>query len=164
MELKLANGELMHVAMPASAYDPVERHERYMRTRQLKGRKKAAGPTPSSAPRGSRSATHAHQKQVLQERITGLQDKLTKLDRKIASLEHPSTADKNKAARESKKYRQAHKSELAAKAKRARDKAGSSSKSSSKTSAGGSRLAELKQLRSKVAGQIEVAKQKLSAL
>lgn len=84
-----------------------------------------------------------------------------KSERAAKEKDKPKTAaEKAKAARESKKYRDKHKQELKGKSD-GKSGGGSGSK---KKGTGKRTLSELRSLRTKVRGQIAVAKQKLAAL
>lgn len=78
---------LIHGDMDALAhiYDPAKRHEYYLRTRVLKGRRKGAGPTP--APRQKSPAEKAAERRKhLQTRIEQLQAKLETLREVVRKL------------------------------------------------------------------------------
>jgi len=162
-------------------YDPEYARQYYLRTRKLKGRKKGAGKTSASTglARNDRtrsalktkkpSAVRARQRQALAARIKTLETKLHKLEAKIRKREQddreskkesekPATAaEKREKAKDSKKYRDKHKQELANKAEKKSD--GKKGSKESKTS-----TEDLKKLATKVKGQIAVAKQRLAAL
>lgn len=184
--MKLPSGEvIMHEGRP---YDPAKAHEYYMRTRQLKGRKKGQAQQPSGQGRqrvATPNANRQRAKQELSRRITTLEGKLHQLEELIKTKEaalkrgqearqnknkKPTAADKSKAARESKQYRQKHKSELAAKAKAAAKKAGGGSGDSGGQKGTANKpdseksIKDLKMLATRVRGQLQAAKAKLSAL
>jgi hypothetical protein len=165
-------------------YDATKAHEYYMRTRKLKGRKKGSSQQPSlRESRQQAVSPRAKQKRELAARIQNLDKKLKDLEALIRKKEHEeasenrkgkakkeraakakdkpqSAAEKAKAAREAKKYRDKHQNKLAAKAKQASGKSGGSTKKATKDSS----VSELKTLATKVKGQIAVAKAKLAAL
>jgi chromosome segregation ATPase len=173
-------------------YDPIKAHAYYLRTRQLKGRRRGSGVQPVGFARANarRSAeAKPKQRRELQARIRSLETKLQKLETKIRQMEakeasedrrgqakkeraakereKPKTAaEKAEAAREAKKYRDKNQQQLQNKAKEASTTSGggSSSKAKTKSSSKSSSLTELKALATKVRGQIAVAKQKLAAL
>ena len=99
------------------------------------------------------------------------EDRKGKAKKERASKERDkpkSAAEKAEAARKNEKYRDKHKQEIKSKEKKDRDKSGGGS---SKSKVDGTRseskkasLSELKTLRTRVMGQIAVAKQKLAAL
>lgn len=127
----------------------------------------------------------AKQRQELSDSIDSLSNKLKKLEARIRELEREeasedrkgaakkeraakerdkpkSAAEKREQARESEKYRDKHKQELKSKAKKDSDK---SDNSSDKESAARThKVSKLKAQRTKVKGQLAVAKQKLAAL
>lgn len=126
---------LMHGKAP---YDPAKAHDYYLRTRDLKGRRKgsstfsvsvAGGQTFNLSPRQL-----TEQRVYAAKRVNEIKIKLAKLQsrlkeamsearKKKAKADKPATAaEKSKAARDSKKYRAKNKQQLATKAKVARDK------------------------------------------
>lgn len=134
---------LEHAKKP---YDPVKAHEYYMRTRKLHPRKKGVSYT---VQRGNGRTVKLSAKELTEEklyaqhRVTVIKGRLetlqSELQKKMAETKKkPTAADKTKQKQESKKYRNAHKTEIANKEKQAAAKASpatSSSKSgSSKTS------------------------------
>lgn len=175
--MRLPDGStLMHgVNVP---YDPAKAHEYYLRVRKLKGRKKGSD---HLSPIGKPPA-HAHaparekEKKVIGARITELEGKLKKLEDLIKAKEAvvkrnqqaakpPTAADKNKKAREAKKFRKKHKQQLQTKAKQAAKSGGGSSKgTSAKSKTKGGSIKELKALATKIKGQIAIAKTNLRAL
>lgn len=133
--MKLSDGTtLMHGPAP---YDPVKAHEYYLRTRQLKGRKKAASYTVKLE---SGKTVRLSEKQLTEQRaymakrIGEIKNRLAELNSKLVKMmseakkkkseskreaeKKPTAAEKSKAARESRQYRDKHKTELAAKAKK----------------------------------------------
>jgi uncharacterized protein (UPF0335 family) len=73
---------LMHA--PHTSYDPRKAHEYYMRTRQLKGRKKGtATPLPSSKPTKVDPQVVAKQRQAAAKRVNELKAKLADLNRQL---------------------------------------------------------------------------------
>lgn len=180
--------ELLHFSI---GYDPEKAHEYYLRTRKLHPRQKR-GTQPEGFARANQKRHQAalpRQKAELQARITNLSKKLSELDQLIQQKEavlkrdqatakatakknskdktpKPQTAaEKAKAARDAKKYRAKNQQKLKNKAKQASNTSGggsSSTKKPKKTSE--MAIADLKALRTKVKGQLEVAKQKLAAL
>jgi hypothetical protein len=169
-------------------YDPVKAHEYYLKVRQLKGRKKgSAQPLPAGPrPKGGELQTPKFQQKIkLEQSVVNLQAKLVKLEELIKTKEAAlkknadqkkgaartkkdtpkSAADKAQAARESKKYRQAHKQELKNKAKASSHKSGGKKggKKDGKSDKTKS-VAELKSLAVRVKGELAIAKQKLAAL
>lgn len=183
--------ELQHFS---AGYDPVKAREYYLRTRKLKGRKKGSSTAPSGRdPRTGLSKeqiqknARAKQRKELSERIARLDGKLKQLEAKIREMEHKeasedrkgkakkeraakerdkpkSAAEKAKDARESEKYRDKHKQELKAKAKKASNQSGGGSDKKKASSKKSTTLGDLKTLATKVKGQIAVAKQKLATL
>jgi len=162
--VKLPNGEiLMHADAP---YDPVKAHQYYLRTRKLKGRKKAGAQPPKLTPAGGRKIPKAppkkhtqisdlnpQQKRELQvvarARVEKAQKKLNELNKKLKDklaeakkaerdAKKPKTAaEKSKDAREAKKYRQAHKTEISTKSKAKRATDKASGKDTSNNSVEG---------------------------
>lgn len=156
--MKLPDGTtLMHASAP---YDPVKARQYYLRTRKLKGRKKAAAAPPKLGGLGSRSGfakakprptqiadLTPQQKRELQvvarARVQSAQKKLNELNRKLkdklaeaAKAEREakkpkSASEKSKDAREAKKYRDKHKTEISTKSKAKRGAAKASGKDTS---------------------------------
>ena len=144
IQMRLDDGTiLMHGRTP---YDPVKAHEYYLRTRQLKGRKK--GSTYSVRSRSGKTVVLTQrelneQRAYAVTRINNIKTKLVELNTKLrealkeagekkAKAERkadkaPTAAEKSEAARESKKYRDKHQQELSSKRAKA-------TKSRSKTS------------------------------
>lgn len=143
--MKLPDGTtLMHGRI---AYDPVKAHEYYIRTRQLKGRNKgrknpligdSSSPTytvtlPSGETAVLTKQQLVEQKAYIAQRVSETKAKLSELnstlrkamseakrkkaesDRKAAAP--PTAAEKSKASREAKKYRDKHKTSIATKSK-----------------------------------------------
>lgn len=146
--MKLKDGTtLMHAGAP---YDPVKAHEYYLKTRHLKGRKKGSTVVRSHTRNLSRgnytvrlsngkTVTLTRQQLVEQQayaakrvadiknRLIELSDKLKTMlqeahKKKAAATKKPTAADKAKAAKKSKQFRQKHKQTLANKAKAAKAK------------------------------------------
>jgi len=154
--MRLPDGTiLMHGEAP---YDPRKAHEYYLRTRHLKGRKKAAPQFPTGK-QGRPKATsftvktangavklnpkqYAEQKAYAAARVASIGAKLQKLEEELrkkmsearkserkskqaaTKAAKPDTAaEKSAKARESKQYRDKHKTELKTKAKQAEKKA-----------------------------------------
>jgi len=131
--MKLPDGTiLMHGRAP---YDPVKAHQYYLRTRQLKGRKKGESYTVKTD-KGQVVLTAsqlAEQKAYAAKRVSDIKSRLAELnvkfkkmiadaERKEAKSERdakkaPTAAEKSEVARESKKYREKHKQELSTKSK-----------------------------------------------
>lgn len=148
--MKLSDGTiLMHGSAP---YDPVKAHEYYLRTRQLKGRRKASSVVskPVSRPRKSTTPTYTislksgkkvvltHQQLVEQQayaakRVSEIKSRLADLGTKLKSMmadaeKKPSASERVKAARKSRQYRQSHKQQLATKAKHRRQRSSTTKK------------------------------------
>ena len=144
--MKLHDGTiLMHAGRP---YDPVKAHEYYIRTRQLKGRKKGS-PTYTVQYKGKAIKLSAKQlaaqRAYAAERVNSIKKRLNELASKLReqrsearqkdakakreAKKGPTVAEKSEAARESKKYREKHKQELATKS---RQSGSSGSKGSTK--------------------------------
>lgn len=174
--MRLPNGEvIMHSVN--EVYDPAKAHEYYMRTRHLTGRKRGQ----TAPPPTQNNVSRVQAKQQLARRITQLEGKLAALDdlikKKEAALKRgqetmrnrnkkPTAADKSKKAEEAKKYRHAHRQELATKAKQAAQKSGGGGDGKAGTAKPDSQkpIKELKMLATKVRGQLQAAKTKLNAL
>lgn len=148
--MRLKDGTiLLHDGLP---YDPVKAHEYYVRNRHLKGRHKGRSvPVRAHTRNVSSKSTYTvrlrngstvtlTQKQLVEQqayaakrvsdiktRLTELSDKLKKMiqaaEHKKPAVHKPTAADKRKAAKQSKQYRQKHKQILANKAKSAKAKA-----------------------------------------
>lgn len=175
------NTELWHLA---PGYDPKKAHDYYERHKHLKGRKRGTATSSAQSPRAPQSIAKARQKVELQNSIRNLEAKLGKLEQLIREKEavlrrdqaqakvkarkqkdKPKTAaEKAKLARDNKKYRDKHKTELRVKAKQASGKSGGGSKAASSQKPSDMSIANLKSLATRVRGQIAVAKQKLAAL
>jgi len=187
--MRLPDGTiLMHGRAP---YDPVKAHEYYIRTRQLKGRKK--GSNVPQTPTGARKKSSkfrvsyeggktveltaqqlAEQQAYAAKRANDIKKSLaelgTKLKNKIADAKEreakakreakkaPTAAEKSQAARESKKYREKHKTELATKAKKAGSK--ESTTATSKTDS----VASLEKQITEIKGRLTAAVAKQRAL
>jgi Tfp pilus assembly protein FimV len=167
----------------AHIYDPKKAHDYYERHKHLKGRHHGSGQPSSSGKTGPHNTAKAKQKHELQAHITYLSKKLLELENLIqikeAALKRskatananskakgnkPQTAaEKSKAKRDAKKYRQKHHQQLKNKAKQASKKSGGGSSNAAKHPRKAS-ISELKSLVTKVKGQLAVAKQKLAAL
>jgi hypothetical protein len=168
----------------AHIYDPKKAHDYYERHKHLKGRHHGSGqPPPSNRGPGQQNSARAKQKHELQAHITYLSKKLLELEQLIqlkeAALKRskatananakakghkPKTAaEKLKAKRDAKKYRQKHHQQLKNKAKQASAKSGGGSHKKG-VAPRKMHIAELKSLATKVKGQLAVAKQKLAAL
>ena len=118
---------LMHGKGP---YDPVKAHAYYMRTRQLKGRKKAT----SYTVKVDGGATVRLSEQQLKEqrayaakRVGDIKTRLHELSMKLQEMKSaaqhkknrkPTAADRSQMKRDARKYREKHQSELASKARR----------------------------------------------
>lgn len=131
--MKAADGTiLMHGTAP---YDPAKAHDYYVRTRQLKGRRK--GQTTYTV-KGRHGGTVQLTKQQLVEqqayaakRVAEIKSKLSDLrkdlEKRMAEAHKadakakrgPTAADKREAAKESEQYRDKHKQQLTNKRKRA---------------------------------------------
>lgn len=146
IRMRLDDGTiLMHGRTP---YDPVKAHQYYLRTRQLKGRKTGSSSFSVRTPDGKTVVLSARelaeQKAYASKRVNDIKTKLTELNSKLKKAlsearkkksttrqkaDKPETAaDKSKAARESKQYKEKHKTEIATKSRRAAAKAKSKSK------------------------------------
>lgn len=128
---------LMHANLP---YDPAKAHEYYLKTRKLHPRQKGNVVQPVIRPTGSFVIKSGNKNvkisaQALQEqkvyaagRVTAITARLAKLNselrKRVAKAKAgPTAADKSKAARAAKQYRDKHKQQLANKAKKAAAKA-----------------------------------------
>jgi len=142
-------GALMHGAHPynPAKYDPQKAHDYYEAHKHLKGRphgskedvRKGRGDGPG---KGKPDASHKISPSV-QKKIDHLTARLHELQARLHELlanarkngghkkdDHKSAADKSKDARDAKKYREKHKTELAAKRKTAEGKSGGGGHSS----------------------------------
>lgn len=129
--MRLQDGTtLMHGKAP---YDPVKAHEYYIRTRQLKGRKKGSSTFLVSKPSGKTvtltTRELAEQRAYAAKRINDIKLKLAELNSKLAvalreardkkaksereAKKPPTAAEKAEAARESKKYRAKNRQKIA---------------------------------------------------
>lgn len=135
--MRLPDGTtLMHGRAP---YDPVKAHEYYIRTRQLKGRKKGAPTFRVSKPGGKTvvltSRELAEQRAYAVKRINDIKLKLAELTSKLnvalreardkkdkserEAKKPPTAAEKAESRREAKKYRSKNRQQLANKRKAA---------------------------------------------
>jgi hypothetical protein len=138
---------LMHGAHPydPNKYDPQKAHDYYEAHKHLKGRRhgsqdRSSGGTgrPDQGKPASHKISPSVQKQIdhLTSRLHELQARLRTLlaNAKKSSGKkddgHKTAAEKSKDARDSKKYREAHKTELANKSKKAASKSGGGGHSS----------------------------------
>lgn len=162
---------LMHMHAP---YDASKAHEYYERTKHLKGRRVGTVQPVKGPPKPSAAVdpiARAKAKAHLTVRIQNLESRLESVKaqiKKMQAADKPKSAsDKAEDARKAKKYRQSHKSELAAKAKKNSSKAstsGGSAGSAAGNANGGRTVADFQALATKLSGKIAVAKAKLSAL
>lgn len=154
----------------AHVYDPAKAHTYYDAHKKLKGRRRGSGDPP---PSGSgvaktnappRNSARAAQKKELSSRIQLLSVKLVLLDSLIQKRENdtPSGDPKAKAKKERAAKEKNKPKELKHEVKAASSKSGDSSEK--KTADSKLSVSELKNLATKVRGQIAVAKQKLAAL
>lgn len=122
---------LSHADKP---YNPVKAHEYYMRTRKLHPRKTGVSYTVS---RGGGKTVKLSAKQLAEQqayaahRVSAIRDRLTKLNKLLAQKLHdekqrerdakkkPTSAEKHKAAQESKKYREKNQQKVKTAAKQA---------------------------------------------
>ena len=176
--MRLADGTiLMHGPVP---YDPVKAHEYYIRTRKLKGSKPRLSVV--SKPVTRRSPTYSvrlssgttvklsqnqlkEQQAYAAKRVGDIKKRLGELGTKLRQLranakrkKSPTAADKSKAARESRQYRQKHRQELATKAKTARAQKSSTRKTSKDP------VAELEHKINQVKGRLQAAVETQRAL
>lgn len=172
--MKLPDGSiLMH---GPTAYDPVKSHQYYLRTRQLKGRKKAAGDftvkTRTGATRQVSQKELTEMKALAEKRVGEIKQNLAKLSAELKkamreaeqkkSKSHreakkPDTAaEKSKAARESKQYRKKHQQKIATK----RKAGGGSKKSESKKDP----VADLQKKVTEVKARLSAAVERLRSL
>lgn len=144
MEVDLMQPPKSTTIMHRTVYDPVKAHEYYMRTRELKGRRKGS---PRFTVRGAHGETVelsgrqlAEQRAYAAKRVNDIKTRLSELSSRLTELRSaartkeakskrdakkaPTAAEKSKAARESKQYREKHQQKLATKRK-----SGSGSKS-----------------------------------
>lgn len=121
---------LMHGRAP---YDPVKAHEYYIRTRQLKGRKKGSPTYTVTKPSGKTVTLTgrelAEQRAYAAKRVNDIKLKLAELQSKLVAAlgdarekkaksereakKPPTAAEKAEAARESKKYRTKNRQKIA---------------------------------------------------
>lgn len=135
---------IMHAQTP---YDPVKAHEYYIRNRQLKGRKKGVSYTVQYKGKTVKLTARelTEQRAYAAQRVSDIQNKLSELNTKLRaalrdakekknksireSSKPASAAEKSKAARDSRKYRDKHKQSLATKSKRTASKTKDKAKS-----------------------------------
>ena len=129
------NGTVIsHVRSP---YDPIKAHEYYMRTRVLKGRKRApryAVKTASGKTVELTAKELNEQKAYAAQRVAAILKKLDELNAKLTKAmgvakekktkskreasKEPSVSDKREAAKESRQYKDKHKQKIATQRKR----------------------------------------------
>lgn len=134
--MKLPDGTvLMHGQAP---YDPAKAHQYYLRTRQLKGRRK--GQTTFTVKGRSGGTVQLTQQQLVEQQAYAAK-RVGEIKKKLSDLRHelekrmaearktdakakrgPTAADKREAAKQSKQYRDKHKQQLANKSKRSASK------------------------------------------
>lgn len=118
---------LMHGKAP---YDPRKAHEYYLRTRQLKGRKKGTSYTVTldgGATVRLSGQQLKEQRAYASKRVGEIKARLVELTTKLHEMKaaahkkkdrKPTAADRSHIKREARKYREKHRSELASKARR----------------------------------------------
>lgn len=143
--MRLPDGSILMHRM-TDAYDPAKAHAYYLRTRKLKGRRKGRAEqlsTTGAKKVGSSSTTYTVKlnsgqaikltgKQLVEQqvyaakRINNIKKSLAELGTRLKMMmaetrreikKSPTVADKSKAARESKQYRDKHKQEISTKRK-----------------------------------------------
>lgn len=162
------------------AYDPTKAHDYYLRTRKLKGRKKGSREPAKVIPihgrvrkQTSSKPTKAHSvPPKIQARVNHLESRLSELrgqlrkklndasKTKKSSHQKPTASDKTKKAREDKKYRNKHKTELANKRKAKAHKGsggGSGGGTSSSKSVGSMSETELRSAIKRTSDQLHAA-------
>lgn len=172
--------------MTKPVYDPVKAHEYYLRTRQLKGRQPAAVADTLKRVGAARVAkktvvrkpvSQAEVKKRAQARVVRLTAKVHALTKALHEAEDALRAKRKEAKQNSdgkttakeraaaKQYRDKHKSEIAAKEKKAADKSGggSSSKPSGPKSVSEMSESELTDRISKIKGLITAAKKQIQS-
>lgn len=129
--------------MPRAKYDPAKAHDYYMRTRDLKGRHKGSGPSPSqhhsSTPQLSSAQAKVSQIEAKLSRLRELLRQKVADSKKSNGPEKATTADKLKDRQHSKEYYEKHKNEI--KNDRAQASRKSGGGSSSKSSSSGAKTA-----------------------
>jgi uncharacterized small protein (DUF1192 family) len=174
----LGLAQAMEVNPMPRPYDPAKAHDYYIRTRQLKGRRKGS---PSFKVKGARGQTIklsgqqlAEQRAFAAKRVNEIRSRLAELSTRLTKLRSearvkkakskreakkaPTAADKSQAARESKQYRQKHQQKLTTKRK------SGSSKGSSKSGAGIDPVDELENRIADVKDNLTAAVARLRAL
>lgn len=129
--------EIIHGAL-SHAYDAKKAHDYYEAHKHLKGRKTGGKVIPlKGAHKPAHPTAPGPISPAVQQRIDELKGRLAALTTRLRELlankskpEHKTAADKSAEARASKKYRDAHKSEIANKRKQDAAKSGGGSKSS----------------------------------
>jgi uncharacterized phage infection (PIP) family protein YhgE len=178
MEVDLMQPPKSTTIMHKRPYDPVKAHEYYLRTRQLKGRR--AGSSRFTV-RGTSGQTVelsgrqlAEQRAYATKRVNEIKNRLSELTTKLHQLradarkkeagskretkKAPTAAEKSKAARESKQYREKHQQKLATKRK------GGSGKGSTKSKSKADPIAELEDKITQVKGRLVAAVARQRAL
>lgn len=122
---------LMHGKAP---YDPAKAHEYYIRTRQLKGRKKGTSYTVKTGGGGTVRLSEQQLKEqsaYAAKRVGEIKSRLSELSAKLQEMKatahrkkdrKPTAADRSQTKRDARKYREKHRSELASKARRSTSK------------------------------------------
>lgn len=124
--------------MPRANYDPQKAHDYYERTKELKGRQKGSG-APAHARQSHAQVASAQQKVAqIEAKLNHLRELLRAkvADEKKSSTasDKPTQADRTKAAKDSKHYRDTHKQQIK-NLQKGKKSGGDSSTSSPKTAA-----------------------------
>lgn len=134
--MRLPNGTI--ISHERSPYDPIKAHQYYLRTRVLKGRKRATSYTVKLGSGKTVELTAkelTEQKAYAAKRVATILKKLDELNAKLRKAigvakekkskskqetsKKPSASDKTESARESRKYRDKHKQKIATERKKA---------------------------------------------
>lgn len=146
--------------MPRANYDPQKAHDYYERTKQLKGRHKGPG-QPQHAPPHAQVASAQQKVAEIEAKLNRLREllraKIADEKKSSAASQKPTQADKLKAAKDSKHYRDTHKQQIK-NLRNGSKGSGGSSTSSPKTAADMS----ASELRSAIAKTVVQLKQAIS--
>ncbi len=145
--------------MPRANYDPQKAHDYYERTKELKGRQKGSG-APAHARQSHAQVASAQQKVAqIEAKLNHLRELLRAkvADEKKSSTasDKPTQADRTKAAKDSKHYRDTHKQQIK-NLQKGKKSGGGTSTSSPKTAEGMS-ASELRSAISRTVVQLKQA-------
>ena len=123
--------------MPRANYDPQKAHDYYERTKHLKGRHKGSG-KPDNKPSQAQVASAQQKVAQIEAKLNHLREllraKVADEKKSSSASKKPTQADRNKAAKDSKHYRDTHKQQIK-NLQKGKKNGGGTSTSSPKTAA-----------------------------